>query len=205
MIIPATAREVIEYVVDQGRLTKEQVMESWGIEDTDYRELQDRVLRDGRIELGPRRSGGFVLKTRRSRKVVDVLDGDQPLLPNEWEVSAVRRLEELLTRAELEDLLGKLKDDLRRSRYAEYHIDRPSTVRELAVALVLQRGIDLFCGDLELRSKIAAKCGIPPLKRWHPGKGAAIEFVKQAGFPPELAGIPSPDTLEDVEYLEEGL
>ena len=55
---------------------------------------------------------------------------------------------------------------------------------------------------MQIREAVAAATGVRCVKAWHPGKPAAIEFVSKAGFPRELAGVPTPDRPPDYEYLE---
>jgi superfamily II DNA or RNA helicase len=202
MISQEIIHDIIESVLEQGALTKTQLLESWGIAPGDYAEVQERVLKNRRMECGPPGTGGFVAKSSRSRAVVDETSGDDIFLPTQWERLAVQRLEELLTRPQLEELVGRLKNPLRQIRYHEKRIDQPSTKRELAAALILKHGIDLFC-ESDVRTRVAVACKKKPLRRWNSGKQAAIEFVQETGFPAELAGLPSPESLEDYEYLEE--
>jgi len=96
--------------------------------------------------------------------------------------------------------LGDLRFAVRNLRRIETGIDS-STKTGLATALILQHGIDLFCSP-DIRRQIAGACSVSYPKRWHPGKGAAVQFVTQTGFPSELAGFPTPETLCDYEYIE---
>ena len=84
---------------------------------------------------------------------------------------------------------------------AETGTDRRGTKRELAAALVLQHGIDLFC-DRGIRQAVSKAIHVVAPDKWHPGKAAAIKFVLEARFPRELAGIPTENSLPDFEYLE---
>ena len=70
--------------------------------------------------------------------------GTTLLLRTSWEEEAVARLSELLSHGKLEDLLGPLLQPLRRARQVKTGTDRRGTRRELAAALVLQHGVDLF-------------------------------------------------------------
>lgn len=49
---------------------------------------------------------------------------------------------------------------------------------------------------------VARKCAVDALERRIPGKGSAAEFTHAVQFPPEFAGIPSPDAAPEFEYLE---
>src|SRR5436309_5805643 len=201
MIDEINVEEVVRAVLEQGEITKSQILETWGLAEENYRELQKQVLAaNDSIEKGPQRAGGFVVRKRKGR-LPDEASGDNLLLRTEWEEQAVQRLEQLLQHTELEDLLGSLLQTVRQVRREETGIDRRGTKVELATALVLQHGIDLFC-ESSVRQQVAKACGVTYPERWHPGKGAADEFVNRTGFPPELAGIPTPDSLPDYEYLE---
>jgi superfamily II DNA or RNA helicase len=103
--------------------------------------------------------------------------------------------------SDLEDLLGSLLQTVRQVRKSETGADRRGTKTELATALVLQHGIDLFCAG-DIREAVARATGVGCPKRWHPGKTGAVEFVVATGFPQELAGIPTADSLPDYEFLE---
>jgi DNA repair protein RadD len=192
--------EIASAVQDQGALSKAEVMEAWGLGEEEYREIQARLARDPDIEPGAPGTGGFTARHRRGRFPDEAATG--PLLLREgWERSAVERLVDLLPHAVLEDLLADLLYTLRQVRLRTEGADRRGTKRELATALVLQHGIDLF-GAVPVREAVARATAVHFPKRWHPGKSSASDFVLQAGFPGELAGIPAPEALPDVEYLE---
>ncbi|HPC93985.1 MAG TPA: DEAD/DEAH box helicase [Sedimentisphaerales bacterium] len=187
-------------VWEQGHLAKSNIMEIWDLREDQYPELQRRVLAsDRRIQKGPKRTGGFNIHDQRGRSSPEHSD-ERVLLRTEWERQSVERLTELLTRDQIEALLGDLRFPVRRLRSREIGKDS-ATKTGLAAALVLQHGVDLFC-DPEIRKHIATACRVNYPKRWHPGKGAAAEFVARTGFPRELVGIPAPEALCDYEYLE---
>jgi hypothetical protein len=160
-----------------------------------------RILKKNKtIEKGPQRTGGFQLgKQRRSRS--DIAPGDELLLRTDWEKKAVARLSELLQESSLGELLGDLRHTVRQARKAATGVDRPSRVNELATALLLQHGIDLFC-EPEVRRAVAKAAKVACPGRWHPGKTAALEFVAATTFPDELAGKATEDSLPDYEFLE---
>ncbi len=201
MIDSLTVAEVVSAILEQGEITKDQILETWGIAEEDYKELQKQVLKGNQsIEKGSRHSGGFVVKKRKGRlpeeSTTEVL-----LLRTDWEKTAVARLAELLQHGKLEDLLGTLLQTVRQVRLAETGVDRRGQKSELATALVLQRGIDLFC-ETDIREAVGKSASVPAPSRWHPGKPAAIDFVANTGFPRELAGLPTEEGLPDFEYLE---
>lgn len=192
--------EIVSTVVDQGSLTKEQICETWGLGSDDYNGLKHRVANDPRVEPGPRRTGGFIAVARRRRtdptEQIPILG-----IRTDWEQVAVDRLCELLKADELEKLIGNLESTLRNTRRILTGKDRPSRKEELAVALVLQRGVDLF-SNTDVRRAVGHAARVTVPERWHPGKGAAAEFVVAARFPIEFAGTPSAESLPDMEYLE---
>lgn len=195
-----TSQEIARSVLDRGALTKAEVLEAWGLREEQYQQIQRQLAEHPEIEPGPQGTGGFQARRRRGR-----LPGEEAgapvLLRTEWEARAVDRLAELLQHAELEELLGPLLYTLRQVRKEAEGIDRRGTKRELATALVLQHGTDLFSSP-RVREAVARAAGAPFPKRWYPGKAAAAEFVLRAGFPDELAGVPAPETPPDLEYLE---
>lgn len=197
--VAAVADEVFAAVLDHGELSKQQIIEGWGLSEESYRELQKVLVRKRGIDSGPSRTGGFVAVLPR-RSDDDGAESDLALR-TEWERATVARLTELLKRPELERLVGMLESTIRIARRVRTGKDRPSRVSELATALVLQYGVDLFTST-DVRAAVARASGVSAPQRWHPGKGAAATFVVAAAFPIELAGVPSAESLPDMEYLE---
>src|SRR5262249_10223802 len=143
MVDNQLVEDVVQAVLEQGELTKSQIMETWGVSAEDYAELQKGVLKkNSSIEKGPPRAGGVAIKKRKG-KFTDEEEGEDLLLRTEWEKQAVTRLSEVLPHSDLEDLLGSLLQTVRQVRKEQTGIDRRGTKRELATALVLQHGIDL--------------------------------------------------------------
>jgi DNA repair protein RadD len=196
----ATIDEIVQRVLETGGLSKGQILATWGVTEHDYKDLQKLVLNKNRsIVKGPPKVGGFIIAKRKG-KFPDEGAGDEFLLNAEWERGTVERLASLLEHSHLEALLGSLLTMVRQVRKQQTGVDRRGTKPELATALVLQHGIDLFC-NLEIRRRVAKACGTEHPGAWHPGKPAAHEFVKSTGFPRELAGIPTQDVLPDYEFL----
>ena len=192
--------EVARAVLDTGGLVKDEILEAWGLGEEEYRELQRRLAQHPEIEAGPQGTGGFQARRRRGR-LPDEEAGSPILLRADWEAGAVERLTELLQHSDLEELLGYLLYTLRQARKESEGVDRRGTKRELASALVLQHGVDLF-GDPRVREAVGRTAGVPWPRRWYPGKPSANEFVTASRFPPELAGVPAPESPPDLEYLE---
>ena len=126
--------------------------------------------------------------------------------PDEWQYAASQRLQALLTLSTLRRLAGDLEKAIRADRRTETGQDRPSHVDELADALLIARGSDLFA-DSAVRKAVAKAIRqreqkeVTSPKRWVPGGRAAHRFVHETGFPAELAGVRArarPDPLNVV-------
>lgn len=198
----ADAREILQAILDQGQLSKLEIMEGWGLGEEQYSDLQIYVGESRKpIIRGPRGTGGFVVQQPANRNRDDAVEADSLLATAPWETSAIDRLLVLLTKPQLEELVRPLVQAVRRAREQETGVDRHATKTELAAALMLRHGQDLFC-DREVRKVVAkaAKAAYP--NRWCSGKSAAIKFVTEIGFPRELAGVPAPESLPDYELLE---
>src|SRR6266545_4990490 len=171
----AKAKEILEVLRAHGTLSKDEIVTTWSLREPEYIALRHALASAQDVESGPRKVGGFRIKARRSPLPTETPEGSTPIPGASWEAMAVNRLSELLQHRELEDLLGNLVYTVR-------------LARKTATG--------------EVRAIVARKCGLREPSRWHPGKTAALEFVRQAGFPSDLAGIPSDDPPEDFEYLE---
>lgn len=193
--------EIAQAVLERGSVTKNELIEVWGIKEEQYKGLLNAVLssKGGVLEAGPKGRGGFTAREKR-RSPEGENAGSKPLCTSGWESAAVSRLQDL-SKPDLQQLVGPLRNALRQLRREETGRDRHGTSVEFATALVLQHGIDLF-GQPEIRKCVARRYGVKYPERWHPGKDTAAEFVRDTGFPPELAGLPTPDSLPDHEYLE---
>jgi DNA repair protein RadD len=197
---PSIIEEIFQSVLDQGVLTRKDIVDTWALSDESYRDVHRLLVRRREVESGPPGTGGFVARLIRRRDDLET-DTPPPLLTAAWELVTVERLEELLKQSELETLVGPLESTIRSARRIRSGKDRPSRKRELASALVIQHGVDLFL-NTEIRAAVAQATKLEAPVRWHAGKGRAAAFVTAAGFPLELAGVPANDTLPDMEYLE---
>lgn len=196
-------KQIIEYVLDNGEVTKEEVCNAFGVSEAEYSDVKRAVLKNPLLESGPKHTGGFVVK-KRAGKTPDETGEEAAkglALTFEWETQSVARLCELLQHRELEELLGPIVQTVRQARTHATGKDRRGSKHELATALVIQHGIDLF-GYGAVRRIVGRRCKVQPPERWHPGKSQAFRFVAETGFPPELSGIPTEDSLPDYEYLE---
>ncbi len=116
--------------------------------------------------------------------------------PDEWQYKASQRLQALLTVDTLRRLAGELEKAIRADRRAETGRDRPSQLGELADALLVARGSDLFA-DAGLRKAVVSAIWrhegrkVESPGRWVSGQPAAHRFVHATGFPVELAGVRS--------------
>jgi len=189
--LSSIAEEVVETVLERGALTKREILDAWDLCELTYPALQERVLAlSKQIQKGRpgKRAGGFI--------VSDVL-----FLREGWEKDTAEKLSHLLAYSELESFLGGLQQTIKQVRKAETNVYRRGTKSEFAAAIVLRYGIDVLANK-EIRRAVAKACGTTFPAKWHPGKTGAIEFVKNTGFPPELAGIPVIERPPDYEYLE---
>ena len=122
-------------------------------------------------------------------------------LTQDWERATVERLVGLVSRAGLEDLLGPPGLEARRGRRGRVGRGRRGSELEMATALVLRHGRDLLA-DPRIRRRVAGAARVRCPKSWHPGKAAAIRFVRAAGFPSALAGSRPAARLPDHLHLE---
>ncbi len=194
------AAEIELAVLEQGALTKAEIFEAWDVDEDVYRQLQESFARNSEIEPGPPGKGGFKARLRRSR-IPEEVEAEPIWVREGWEDLAVERLVALLNHATLEKLLEDLLYTIRQVRKEIEGADRRGTKRELATALVLRHGVDLLA-SFAVREALGRAVGVDCPRRWHPGKATASDFVLRLGFPPELAGIPAPETLPDLEFLE---
>lgn len=185
-------------VLEQGALTKDEILLAWELSQEEYAEVRRRLLSRDHVLAAPPKVGGFRAKDQRGRLPEE---GPDTILREPWEDQVVARLVELFQHKELEDLLGELAYTVRQSRVTRGEADRRGTKAELASALVIQHGIDLFSSS-PIRQAVAAACGVDFPKRWHPGKTAALDFVQRTEFPQALAGLPSDESPPSFEYLE---
>jgi DNA repair protein RadD len=195
--------QIVEYVLDNGEITKEDVCSAFDISELEYADVRREVLQNSLIEAGPKNSGGFVVRKRSGRTPSE--DTENGLtFSAAWENLTVSRLCELLQHKELEEVLGPIVQTVRQARTHATGKDRRGSKPELASALVIQHGIDLF-RTLSVREIVGRRSGLGKAeipKRWHPGKNQAARFVAATGFPAELVGIPTNESLPDYEYLE---
>lgn len=193
--------EITKTILDRGELTRAEIIALWGLNDEQYALLQRAFARHRLLRPGGRGRGGFVAQYARRPAAADD-DGPAPTFEHGWQQATVEHLSRLCTHVELEKLLGpSLVYTVRRARQHLTGEDRRGSKRELAAALVVQHGVDLFRAQ-DVRRLIGRKCHVQPPQAWHPGKGGALRFVEAVGFPDELAGLPAPDTPPDFEYLE---
>lgn len=194
------ANEIQLTILERGELSKHDIQRLWGLSDEHYRALQDELDRVKVLRAGPKGTGGYeAAYAKRPGQPDESLPG--PTFEHEWQNQGLARLVELFSHADLEQLLGDLVYTVRRSRQKMTGEDRRGSKKELAAALVIQHGVDLF-RDTLVRKLVAKKCRVTAPGRWHPGKGGALKFVEAVQFAPQFAGIPTPETPPDFEYLE---
>lgn len=193
--------EIIQMILDRGRLTKDDILLLWGLSDEQYAVLKSELDGHRLIEPGPKGTGGFVANFAHKPKGAKESEVPEPTYRSEHERVAAARLVELLNFQDLEELLGNLVYSIRRARLRLTGEDRRGSKPELAAAVLTKYGIDLF-SDKDVRAMVAKRAKTTFPGRWHPGKGAALRFVEQLQFPIEYAGIPADELPNDFEYLE---
>lgn len=216
---PAVPRDLVDEIwsaiVETGELTSEQIRETWGLGEDDYARIRRALDAKPNLEA-VRKVGGFRVKLQRHREpkvaFMQAITIQTPALKFEddsppeaatrtWQERTVERLAELLDYETLESFLGPLVAMIRKLRRVRTGEDRRGTKAELAQAVLLRFDRDLFAVK-EVRDAIADALEIESPGRWIPGKVAAVEFVKRAGFPIETAGDAVEDVRPDFEFLE---
>jgi len=200
MLNDSLLQEIEDSILSQGELSKQDILDTWELEDAEYQEVRKALLHRGAVTSGPKRTGGLAAKRKRDH-APSAEEATRPLLTEKWEVEVVTYLMYLFQHADLEKLLGSLVYTVRTSRTAMTGEDRRGTKQELATALVLQHGIDLLSNE-QIRIAVGKACKIKVPQRWHPGGRTATEFVAKAGLPSLLAGLPRDDMAPPSEYLE---
>ena len=205
------AAQVLQLLEETGELSKAEIESRFACTEDEYDQLKRDLRGVSGVEPGEKKTGGFRMRgPRRSGNDSDVIGG--PVQLSTWERNAVERLEALLTYGDLEELLGRRMEwTLRVLRKQLTGEDRRSTKGELAAALVVKHGTELF-QDGAVRERVykrikaeRARQGLPSIeypKRWHPGKNSAAAFVTASEFPNELIGVPSDERPPDFEFLE---
>ena len=201
MLTPEIIEEILASVCERGSLSKEEIVSTWPMDDEEYAFLRDKLLRRPGIVTGGRKRGGFRLQRERRGRLPAEDSGADIALTSEWETRAVSRLCDLLRHSQLEDLLGNLLHTIREVRKHQTGQDRRGTKQELAAALVIKHGTGLLA-DPRVRGTVAHAARVDFPKRWHPGKPAALQFIQDAEFPAELAGVPTNEVRQDFELLE---
>ena len=194
--------EIETFVKEKGSLTKKEIDNLYKPSDAEWRKIRAHFEKVSGVETASRRIGGFQVRTRKPSKKIETIPAS--LLKYAWESEAVDGLVSVLDYASLENLLGSLAYTVRVSRRARTGENRRGTRHEIATALMIRHGRDLFA-DPEIRKVVGHACGLKECEipgRWTPGKDAAIAFVKKTGFPEELIGIPSEGRRPDYEYIE---
>ena len=193
-------QDVVQVIFARGELRKDQIKDLWQLDEGKYEQLKRALLHEKLLEP-LRGTGGFRARIARRSLPPEEPGTLEGLFQSDWQMQSAERLAELLSHSELEQLLGDLVYTLRRARMKLTGEDRRGTKRELAAALLIARDVDLF-RDRQIRTMVAKKSRADNPARWVPGKATALQFVRAAGFPRELTGIPADDAPADFEYLE---
>jgi DNA repair protein RadD len=184
---------------ETGQLNLAQLKELSGLRDVRdlCLEIEALAAEKGHQVRRLRGRGGIVLasapaSTAHAHPAAPASGAAPPLEP--WQERAVAFLCELPLDT-LEALVGKKMYQAVRS------LTGSRSRRELAIALVLNHGEDLFA-ELAIREAVADHTGVEAPLRWFPGKRAAEEFVDALGLPPILAGEPAEEAKPHMEHLE---
>jgi superfamily II DNA or RNA helicase len=199
--IATVAGDIRHVVIERGALTQNEIIDLWELDPVSYDEVKAILSVDRALRPGPRGQGGFHVRAKVGERLPEETEGLEQYFTTTWESGAVERLVHLLTHKELEDLLGDLVYTVRRARREITGKDRRGTKSELASALIIQHGNDLFCNK-EARLAVARKCGTDAPKKWMPGKDSAIRFVQASQFPLVFAGAPAAESRPDYEFLK---
>jgi DNA repair protein RadD len=190
--------EIETAVLEQGSLSKDDVLIGWELSDEDYIEVRRRLVARSRVVAGPQRTGGFRAKEHAERLPDE--EGDS-ILREDWEERVVAKFTEWFQHKELEQLLGDLVYTVRQARVVRGESRRRGTKGELASALVVRHGIDLLA-DGDIRAAVSRATRVPAPEKWHPGKSGALQFVQRVDLPLVLAGLPTDEPPPAFEYLE---
>ncbi len=227
-IAPSVARDILLAVRSQHWLSKYQVVRAWRLSGDEYSSLEKELAREadiivdsshsgfrvraGKAELdgpseertvfvAPRGANAPPASSGRTENAGDIAESGLRKNAPVWQQAAATRLAELLTAATLSDLVGPLEKVVRNMRRLQTGDGRQNTKAELAYALLIVHAEDLFA-EPPIRKAVAKALKVDYPKRWHPGKAAAIDFVRAANFPTELAGTPGEAKPDSFEYLE---
>jgi hypothetical protein len=110
--------QIVSAILDQGELTKSQIVETWQLTKEEYTELGKLLRKQTSIRPGPQRSGGFVAVARKGA-FPDEGAGDEIGFETDRQRQTVERLEALLDHPTLEGLLGPLLQTVRQVRKQE--------------------------------------------------------------------------------------
>lgn len=214
---PNRYREFLECVEtavrNHGRLSFEDIHARWGPIPFDeleglYREVEQRgeVIRDtaGNLVsadawLEEQSENTRAVEQQASSGDAAIRGGDCPfkegLHLHDWERSAIDRLVADFNHDQLRTLLGK------KYAYAARLEGMQRNKISLAAALLSKHGLDLFVNK-SVRCGVAEANGVKAPKNWHPGKRRAVQFVKEVGYPLELAGESGPERPDEIETWE---
>jgi DNA repair protein RadD len=228
-IAPSKVRDILFALRTNGPLSRDQIIRAWRLTQIEYQDLERSLSAQEDVVIGPQHRGFSVISPRalskahadgsaaaddETRVMVPVAarasattavgpDSESRLRSRAplWQQAAASRLAELLSASTLTKLLGDLEKVVRQVRRLTIDQDRPSTKLELSYALLVVHAEDLFAVP-ELRAAVAKVLKLHSPARWHPGKSAALNFVRESGFPTELAGTPGEAKPDSFEYLE---
>lgn len=178
---------------EREQLTKDEICLAFTLTDEVYASLREEVGRRRGIRKVGGKTGGLALDRRMGLRPTT----DEPLPLSPLQQSAVDRLLEVLSK----ETLVELTERRMALELAEEGTNPRISARRAAEILVLHYDQDLLWNQ-DLRQAVGKALRIEAPKRWSAGKGAAVRFVTEAGFPLEFAGIAIRERLEPVELIE---
>jgi superfamily II DNA or RNA helicase len=204
--VTEATNELIAFVRTHERISKEQVLRRWPVLEAHYGDLAKLVsARHPDILRGPRRVGGFRLaeppSTREPTSDSNPYEADVSAGLTDEQMKAAARLTMLLTHSELERFVDRKLLNAHRTVAKTAGVAAPSFSKMALASILLARYGEDLLAQSDLRERIARAAGIEPVKRWHPGKGAAIAFTRDAGLPAAFVGTASERAADDTEIL----
>jgi len=91
MLNDSLLQEIEDSILSQGELSKQDILDTWELEDAEYQEVRKALLHRGAVTSGPKRTGGLAAKRKRDH-APSAEEATRPLLTEKWEVEVVTYL-----------------------------------------------------------------------------------------------------------------
>lgn len=197
--------DIREYIKSNVQVSRDALVSRFRLSDSDYLRLS-KVLRDDKRfdTVGGRGGGGFrYVQGARLANDTDVHGTINRLLSDEDERLAAHRITEIFDVKQLREILSqRLVNALRSYKRHEFGKDTEPTKAEVAAALVIEKGTELF-RDKKIRDLVAKRLSIQPIEKWHAGHRSAVHFVKQVGSPDIFRGEMNSERAPVLKFLPE--